>query len=329
MIIGKFKTNHPFLFGQLIIIAIIFWLDGFLFFRQTELPGRNAAPLYLMISDLFENYKLISLFFSFFFMLLQAFMFNRLIADKNIVDRNSWLPALIFIVLISSSFNLFGLQPIWFANFFMIIALEKVFEVFDEDTVNIEIFNVGLFISIASLFYFPATLFIILLIAALIIYYQINLRAILASVAGLLLPWIFVILYYYWYDLLGEKLNYLRELRINFDLLSLPITPFGWAAIGVIGLISVIAIVKLYLGTLRDKPIRIRKRLQILLIYLIISILSISFVGTHVKVHHGIIVIPLAGIIAGFFQENRRALLGEILFSLLLLLLLVGKLARI
>lgn len=329
MIIGKFKTNHPFLFGLLIIIAIVFWLDGFIFFRQTELPDQNAAPLYLLISDLFENHKMISLIFSFFFMLLQAFMFNRVIADKSIVDRNSWLPALIFIVLISSSFNLFGLQPIWFANFFMLIALDKVFEVFNEDSVNIEIFNVGLFISIASLFYFPATLFIILLISALVLYYQLNLRAILASIGGLILPWIFVILYYYWFDLLGEKLVYLQELSINFNLLALPITPFGWASIGVIGLISITAIVRLYLGTLRDKPIRIRKRLQILLIYLVLSIVSIAFVGTHVNVHHGIIVLPLAGIIAGFFQENKRALLGEILFSLLLLLLLVGKLARI
>jgi len=329
MIIGKFKTNHPFLFGLLIIIAIVFWLDGFFFFRQTELYYRNSAPLYLAVSELFLSHKFISVLASFFFMLLQAFMFNRVIADKNIVDRNSWLPALMYIVLMSSSFNLFGLQPIWFANFFMIIALNKVFEVFNEDSVNIEIFNVGLFISLASLFYYPAILFFILLIAALVVYFQVNLRGILASLAGIVLPWIFVILYYYWFDQLDEKLQYLQGISINFDLFSLPITPYGWASTGVIGMIGITAVIRLFLGTLRDKPIRIRKRLQILLIYLLISILSIAFAGSQIQIHHGIIVLPLAGIIAGFFQENRRALLGEILFSLLLLLLLVGKLARV
>jgi hypothetical protein len=111
MIIGKFKTNHPFMIGLLLIVAVLLWFDGFVFYRQIDFVVEGSAPLYIILAKFFQTYKWLSITLSFLFMLLQAFMLNRVIADKNLVDRNSWLPALMYIVLMSNSFNLFGLHP--------------------------------------------------------------------------------------------------------------------------------------------------------------------------------------------------------------------------
>lgn len=313
----------------LLIVAALLWLDGFIFYRQAELTSEGAAPLYILIAQLFNQYKWWSVLLSFLFMLIQAFMINRVIADKNLVDRNSWLPALLYIVLMSSSFNLFGLHPVWFANFFLIIALNKMFEVFKDETVNIEIFNVAFLISIASLFYLPALLFIFLLIAALITYFLLSIRELLASIIGVLLPYIFVTLYYYWFDQLEEKIGYFSALTINIETIFKQIVPYGWASIVVTGLIGLVSISRIYLGTLRDKPIRIRKRFQVLLAYLIISVVSVIFAGPLLEVHYGIIMLPLSVIIAGFFQENKKLQINEAFFNMLLLLILLGKLARL
>ncbi len=313
----------------LLNMAVLLWLDGFVFYRQVQLSSESAAPLYVLISHLFNQYKWWSVFLSFLFMLLQAFMINRVIADKNLVDRNSWLPALLYIVLMSSSFSIFGLQPVWFANFFLIIALNKMFEVFKDETVNIEIFNVAFLVSIASLFYLPSLLFIFLLIAALTIYFLLGIRELLASIIGVLLPYIFVSLYYYWFDELGEKIGYFSALTLNIESIFKQIVPYGWASIAITGLIGLISISRIYLGTLRDKPIRIRKRFQVLMAYLIISVVSVIFAGPLLEVHYGIIMLPLSVIIAGFFQENKKIQLNETFFTLLLLLILLGKLARL
>jgi hypothetical protein len=156
-----------------------------------------------------------------------------------------------------------------------------MFEVFKDESVNIEIFNVAFLISLASLFYFPAIILIFLLIATLIIYYLINIRELLASIIGLIAAISFpVALYYYWHDQLGEKIVFFTGLSINIQSVFRQIVPYGWVSIVVIGLIGLISISRIYLGTLRDKPIRIRKRFQVLLAYFIISVVGI-FLPVH------------------------------------------------
>jgi hypothetical protein len=317
------------MFMLLLIIAIVMWLDGFIFYSQTQLQSDSLAPLYGAIAQVFQEWKFLSVSLSFLFMILQAFMFNRVIADKNLVDRNSWLPALLYIVLMSFSFNLFGLHPVWFANFFLILALDKMFEVFKGESANIEIFNIGFFVSLASLFYFPALTFIFLIISALFIYYLVRIKEILASIIGLALPYIFVALYYYWFDMLEIKVDQLQSAKLSIELLSIQIVPFGWISIIIVGATAMISIMRIYLGSLRDKPIRIRNRYYVLLLYFIIAILTAFLAGKSFSIHYGIIMLPLAAIIAGFFQVNKRALFNEIIFSLLILLILLGKLARI
>jgi hypothetical protein len=263
-------------------------------------------------------------------MIIQAYMFNRVITDKGLVDRNSQLPALFYIVLMSNSFSLMGLHAIWFANFFLIISLDKIFDVYSEDDVFLEVFNVGFFISIASLFYLPSLWFVLLLISSLFIYYLVNIRGILAAIIGFFTPFLFVSIYYFWYDKLAEKITEFFSLQILISEFSLSdIVPIGWASVGVIGTVALVAILRTYLGGLRDKPVRIRKRFHVLLIYFIIALITIPFAGKQVYLHQAVIMPPLAAILAYFFQENKRIFWNEFFFTLLILLILVGKLARL
>ncbi|MFN3554742.1 MAG: hypothetical protein ACK4VN_02125 [Bacteroidales bacterium] len=329
MIISKFKSNQPALLGLLLLIAAALWIDGFLQFRQIGADTQNPAPIYMAMAHFFDTHRFWNVLLAFLFMLLQAFMFNRIIAGRNLVERNSMMPALMYIVLMSSSFSLMGLHPVLFANFFLLLAMGKIFDVYSEEEVFIEIFNVGFFVSIAAMFYLPALWFILLMAAALLIYYFLNLRGFLASLIGFVTPWMFLALYYYWFDKLEEKVEAMQALQWTFTGLGFGLTPFGWASLGVIGFIGLIAIAKIYLGGMMDKPIRIRKRYQVLLASLGISLLTVFFSGKLVPWQHGVILLPLAGILAGFFHENRSRFWNELLFSLLIVLIIVGKLARL
>lgn len=330
MLIGKFKEKHPFLFVLLPVIALVLWSDAFLMYNSVALTSKNAAPLYYWIAVFFDQHRFWSVLLSFSLMIIQAYMFNRVITDKGLVDRNSQLPALFYIVLMSNSFNLMGLHAIWFANFFLIISLDKIFDVYSEDDVFLEVFNVGFFISIASLFYLPSLWFVLLLISSLFIYYLVNIRGILAAIIGFFTPFLFVSIYYFWYDKLAEKITEFFSLKILISEFSLSdIVPIGWASVGVIGTVALVAILRTYLGGLRDKPVRIRKRFHVLLIYFIIALITIPFAGKQVYLHQAVIMPPLAAILAYFFQENKRIFWNEFFFTLLILLILVGKLARL
>lgn len=330
MLIGKFKEKHPFLFVLLPVIALVLWSDAFFGYNSVALSSKNAAPLYYWIAVFFDQHRFWSVLLGFSLMIIQAYMFNRVITDKGLVDRNSQLPALFYIVLMSSSFSMMGLHAIWFANFFLIISLDKIFDVFNEDDVFLEVFNVGFFISIASLFYLPSLWFVLLLIASLFIYYLVNIRGILAAILGFFTPFMFLTVYYFWHDKLAEKVTEYFSLQILFQEFSLlNIVPIGWASIGVIGTVALVAIMRTYIGGLRDKPVRIRKRFQVLLAYFIIALITIPFAGKQVHLHQAIIMPPLAAILARFFQENKKVFWNEFFFTLLIILIIVGKLARL
>lgn len=329
MLIGKFKSNQPLLYGLLVVIAVFLWIDGFLQYDQLGTDTSYGAPLYTPIAAFFDQYRLLNVLLSFVFMLVQAFMLNRIIAGKNLVERNSLLPALMYIVLMSSSFALMGMHPVLFANFFLIIALDKIFDVFSEEDVFLEIFNVGLFISIAAMFFFPALWFILLIISALVIYYFVNVRGFLASIIGFFTPWMFLAVYYYWFDRLDEKFAELSLMQWSVLSFSLELTPFGWTSLSVIGVISLVAVVRIFFGGMLDKPIRIRRRYQVLLTSLGIALLSVFLSGKPEPWHHGVILLPLSGILAGFFQENKKKFWNELFFTLLIILIVLGKLTRL
>lgn len=329
MLIGKFKSNNPLLNIILLLLAVIFWIDSFIYFKDVELSSNYQAPLYTFIYRIFSSYPFGNVLLSFFFMLLQAFMFNRVITNKNLVDRNSYLPALVFIVLMSSSFNLVGLHPFWFSNFFLIIALDKIFDDFDEQDTYKEIFNVGLLIGVASLFYYPVLGLFLLIWISLVIYYLVNLKSLLASLLGLQLPYLFVATYYFWFDRLGvefrEWWSFFQSLFDNPLLLN----TFQWITFSVTGITTLIALVVVYGSGLRDKPVRLRKRYRVLLFFFLISLVLMLIYFEHLYVNRGIAGLPLAGILAVFFQENKKNFWSEFLFTALLLLVLVGKLLQV
>jgi hypothetical protein len=329
MLIRKFKSNNPFLFVSLILLAIVLWIDGFLFYEQVSLDYENAAPLYIPIARLFDTYRFWSVLLSFLFLLLQAFMFNRIITDKNLVDRNSHLPGLVYIVLMSNSFTLFGLHPVLFANFFIILALDKIFEVYNEENVYLEVFNVGFLISMASLFYIPVVWYIVLVVSALLIYYLLNPRGILAAIIGFVTPYVFVALYYFWFDRLVEKMDEIWEFHKPLALFSMHFTLFAKLAIAVFGLVSLIAFVRIYLGPSLDKPVRIRNRFHVLLVHFILAAVSVFFASEYLQVHHAMIMLPLAAILAVYFQQSKKVFWNELLFSLLIMVILIGKLVRL
>jgi len=329
MLIGKFKEKHPFLFILLPVIAFMLWSDAFFMYSSVTLSSKNAAPLYYWIAVFFDQHRFWSVLLSFFFMIIQAYMLNRMITEKGLVDRTSQLPALFYIVLMSNNFSLMGLHPVWFANFFLIVSLDKIFDVFNEDDVFLEVFNVGFFISLASLFYTPALWFILLIISSLFIYYLVNIRGILASVIGFVTPYMFVALYHFWHDQLKEKAAAFFDFSMFFSGFSFSLTPINWASIGVIGLVALVAILRIFLGGLRDKPVRIRKRFHVVLVFFIIAIITLPVSGRLMFLHQAILMIPLSVILARFFQENKKVFWNEFFFTLLILLIIVGKLARL
>ena len=328
MFIRAFKTNYIYLPILMIVVTFLLWLNGFLFYSEISIPTENQAPLYSFIAPFLERYKFINVLLAFVLLILQAFMLNNVITLKNFIDRYSYMPGFLYAVLMSSSFEMLSLHPVLISNFFLIIVLNKIVDVYHDDRVYLEIFNVGFLIGIASLFYFPSILFVLLAIIALFIYFLVSLRSIIATGLGVFTPFFFLGMYYFMVDKLEKKFNEFIGLYEPFKIFSIELGTYFEYYIIFLSFLAFVALIKVYFVVVLDNPIRIRKRYNVLLFYLIVSLTSLLFITQKNMVYHGVLMVPLSAILACFFHSNKKNFWNELFFTILIISLVLMKIQR-
>lgn len=328
MLVRVFRKTDwysPILF---VIIGLLLWFDAIL------APGNAinsitdpAGPLFELIRPLLEEYPVMAVISAMLLLFIQSIAINHVATSKSFTDRYSLLPGVLYLLLMSSTTVMISPNPVLFANSFLIPALSKLFIAYDEDHYIKEIFNIGFLIAIAGLFYYPAlTLFLALLIS-IFMYYIVSLRTIIAAFIGVLTPFVFLTVYYYLRDTLHyqvEKLHIVLQPLLVFELET---GIYQKAFIGVIFLLSFFAFFRLQVVYKFTKPIRIRKRITILLLFFFISVVSFLLAVGHIHVHYGIINIPLSIALAVFFYDLGNRRLSEIVFGILLLLVFAARFA--
>ncbi len=328
MLIGIFKKSTVFTPVVLIMVALLLWLDGFLLFSTQKPQLQEVAPLFGIVVPFVENFPLLQVVTAWIFLILQAFLINYVVTSKGLMDRYTLLPALLYIVIMSSSFNMLWLHPVLFANLFLILALNKIFDSYHEKHVAQEVFNVGLLVAMAGLFYAPAALFFFMSLASLFVYRVATLRGLLAHLMGYATPFFFLGVVYYLTDSLHENLT----LRGHFPLFRVfyhDFTTYFRILMVFLGLLFFISFFRVTFSHIADKPVRTRKRFNILTWFFAMALLSALVADHFLLVHHAMMMIPLSMFLAVTFMEMKKNRWAEVIFSLLILLIILGKVIRL
>ena len=123
---------------------------------DTDHAGILSSFLYGVIGKDHWSLKVLSIAL----ILYQAFQVNRLVSLNRLTRENTLFPGLFYILLVSLTGEFIPLLPVLLANTFVIILLMDVFK----QTRNIELpmnmFNVGLWAGISSLFYTPYLIYL-------------------------------------------------------------------------------------------------------------------------------------------------------------------------
>jgi len=326
MLIRTFKKGFHWLVFLLVPIGILLWADGFFAFRDLAMGRDSDAPLYALLVVGLAPYPLIQIILAFGLVFFQAVLINGAAQANNLVGKQTWLPGLIFLVLMSSDPALLSFHPIIPANLFLILALIRLMAILDHKDPTFEVFNLGLLISLAALFYVPAFIFLGWLLVVISLYLAVSIRSIAATILGFLTP--FFILGAWWF--LTDRFGKFGELFGRFDLFHVFNTilfSYTRVFIIVIILLSILAIVKVITGYLPDKPVRIRNRFGMFFYYLLFSMLSPIFLIDYFDVHFAILMLPLSLFISVFLFELKRKWIAEFMFYVLLGAIILGKIS--
>jgi len=210
------------------------------------------------------------------------------------------------------------LHPLLFSNLFLLFAISKVLNSYRKDTAFSQFFDAGLLVSMATLFYFPCIVFFPVIGISLLLFRPFNWREWIISFAGALVPYVFVLTWYFWNDKLHSLFYNKMVFPMVFHRPKLDFSPSFYFLVSIGWIIVILSFGKLFSG-LGGGAQKTKKAIVLMLWLFMHSILSLFLAPALTTVYFSLLAIPAAVICSNYFVKQKRELWGEILFLLLLL----------
>lgn len=254
-----------------------------------------------------------------------AFLLNW-IATDNEVTANNYLTALLFIVLTASGTAIQKLNAPLFADLFLVLALARIFKMYKTDGALGPPFDAGLLISIASFFYFPAIGMILMLLFAIGMLRAFSWRDYLVAIIGLIIPYLFLSVYYFWFDKLPYFFNHYIVEPFSIRNLNFKPTFTDYTLLTIIGLLVLVSLFDNFTNPTLNRSIRRRKYLNVMVVYLLVSFACFVLTPDWSPMHFLISAVPLAVFISNFLLSFRSTVLPEFIFWTLLMVIVFSQL---
>ncbi len=151
--------------------------------------GPFSAVFYGVTDFIFGRSQLALQIISLLIVFFQSFIFNKILLINKAFDENTYVPGLIYALLMSWFFDQYSLSPSILGLTFILLALNNVLSHLEFKAKRDEmILNIGIHIGVASLFYLPYIIFLPFIILAFIFFSGTVLRRYLLMVYGFFLP---------------------------------------------------------------------------------------------------------------------------------------------
>lgn len=323
MFIRFFKSNNASALLFLPIIAIVIWVFGFI--HPNVLPVRHAMPLYELIAGNFVSIPWLSCLTGLLLVVGEAFLINFIVNENEVLTKQTYLPALFYVIFMSNNDAMLCLHPLLLGNLFLLFAIQRLLSSYRKDKAFSNAFDAGLLISIATLFYFPFVVFLPLLGIGLVILRPFNGREWFISFLGAAIPYAFVIAAYFLYD----KLDYLFYDKMFYPLMkekpNMDLSKSFYFMIGVGWLIILFSLGKILMGVGIGSQ-RTKKSIILLIWFFFLSAVSISLAPEFSTKYFSALAIPTAIFCANYFSNIKKEWWGEFLFLILIISLFVNLL---
>lgn len=249
------------------------------------------------------------------FTLIVIFVFNNVMIKRNAFLEKNFVPALIFAFFLNLSYDMFSLSPPLLSVLFLILAFNKiVIEMEKSIGVSDEVFEVGLYLGIATLFNLPSFVFIIWAFLSILFFTGSSFRQYFLLFFGFSLPIFLVILFYYLnnsfaqlsYNWLSSFLR-VRSIEFNeiFVVLAILLTP---------GLLAILGFFRVSV-MLRYNSYQTRMQ-QIMMLWVLVGITALFIMPRITPSQIIILMPPIAFFTAHYFLNMKNRFRADLFFTI-------------
>jgi hypothetical protein len=292
------------------------WYSGFLvpYVNTTQTIKINYLSAFF---NTINYYPLVGFIISTLFVFLTALILNRICMKHELTIYPSYLPAYFFVLLNSVFADQFYASPVIFVNFFLIISLGAILNLYQSDNPSISIFSASTLAGLSALLNMTYIAFFIVVVIGINIFRPFNFRENLSALFGFLMP-----LY------IGTMMNYLINGKfLPFHIFFPDYGNFNsqnWAlhsALPAIAVVGVMAFIRMYQNFFRNST-KQRRSIQFMVILMIVSVILIITGKQNPRQEFSFVTIPLAFAFSFYFANSKINIFKEIVNMLLIVVIL-------
>lgn len=310
-------------------IFTVLWAP--LFFTAPVVPDNtvhdNAMPLFALLEHFTGNGTVAANITAMVICIALAMMITALNTSHFFITERTFIPALVFILIIALLPQYQSLNPALPAAFFAVNAVRRMLDSYRKQATVYNFFDAGIFIATGSLFYANIIWLGAVVIAGCIIIRGINIKETALALLGLVSPYIIMFgLYYALGYNLGELLSLIYDNLFAANH-SPALSKFSTIALSVVAIATIVSLMHVLMFN-KARNIKSRKAFSLLIsmfaataaVYIAVPSASLEIIW--------ILVIPTCYFITQWFVLPGRKILKEAFFIFLLLAALAAQIIR-
>jgi hypothetical protein len=316
VLIRTVRSNSPASLVLIPLIGAVLWLPAFL---EPAAPAPIVyMPWYEAIDPFLRAHPLFSVIMGFVFCIGEAFLLDFVIHQHQVLTKKSWLPALIFTALSACTPGLHWLNPQLIAGLFILLAVHLLLGTYRVDRAFASVFNTGMLLGIASLFYAPSLLFVVFAIITIVLLRPFIWREWIILIFGLCIPWIYCGVYFFWTDQwTGLTAHYLTDPIVHRDFFF-KLSKEYYPLTAVTALLLLVAVGRIIAGT-GTATLKTKKGVTVMTWLLLFSVIALFPSQNNSVASYTFTLYPLSLFLSGYFLFARRVWIAETIFLLFIL----------
>lgn len=251
----------------------------------------------------------------------QAFMLDALLSSRNIYEKNTGIPFILFILFYAAHPALHSFSPALAAQALLLAGLWNLLEMYQRKKVMFAAFNSGIITTMAALFWLPALVFHIFNIAACAIIRPLNYKDVIAFLIGGSLPLLYIVCAYIALPFDFHYYPQLMILRPHESFAALRFSPAIWGYAAWIFILLNLALLHTFRAFSRLKIIS-RRFFTISMLIPLFVLAGIALAESPSGSHFALTGIPFTLLMTQLLSDTRdqRPLkIGLVLFLLILI----------
>lgn len=297
------------------LLAVILWVPGFIH----PLPPLPIAqmPLYEFADEFFRNHVYIALVIGLILLLAEAFLINYILQHHQVITKKNWITPLLVVVFGSCAPGLLWPGPQQFSGLILLLVIHILLGTYRQDKSFGAVFNSGILLGLAAQIYLPSLCFFLFALIAIIMLRPFIWREWIILIIGVILPFIYGGVYFYWTDTWQQVTDRVIVNPIVHRDFFLKLDESDYFLTTVVGLILFVSAGRLFTGS-QTSTLKTKKGISVMIWFTIFAVLAVLPAQNFSTGSFRFVIYPFAYFASNYFLHARRKWLAELIFTLLL-----------